>query len=609
MQDKTKVIEFNSPWIADGIGDDFKQWQTKKDINSQRFFEQKLTISTLENSHVFIESATGTGKTSFILNKLLPYAIDKNRHILYISNRTALLQQVENEVATRFNDNLIEIAKKNNAYSDNDSERNNIPYRLLKLEHLNFYMGLCNYHSLTSFLKTIREHGIEFYYIIFDEIHFFVEDALFNPWTYQIYLTILNQFPNSVFIMLSATMEEVIDDFLEGLTNTALRQIYNKIGNSVPIEPICNPNIYIYRNTYHRDAYELAFYKDDDALIELICQSNPNNKWLIFVTSKDKGDNLAKAIDEYTDYSVKFISSQNKKSAVWKKIVQQAMFDVDILITTKVLDNGININDPALKNLVLPFCDHTEFVQMLGRKRLQEGEKIKVYTALPTQKMLRSKKYQNERLYKAIAPLIEIEQYQQSEIIQRKDLIKLQEIKTRILQDYWLQNDTNINRLFLIDSSRNLIPNYFAYVKIKNLQKFYTDLLQNFYDESYFPKMVHSWLGLSEDKTTKYVTFSGCTTLKELMYSVLNEPIPEQLQELFYNEFQFLYTNMCKAIFCDDLEKCKEALSVRKGTTQRKATINRELAMLNLPYMLVKSKNCWILQKHQLEKDNKPANS
>lgn len=520
-----------------------------------------------------------------------------------------MLQQVENEVATRFNDNLIEIAKKNNAYSDNDSERNSIPYRLLKLEHLNFYIGLCNYHSLTSFLKTIREHGIEFYYIIFDEIHFFVEDALFNPWTYQIYLTILNQFPNSVFIMLSATMQDIVDAFIEGLTNTALRQIHNNIGDVIPLKPICNPNIYIYRNTYHRDAYELAFYKDDDALIELICQSNPNNKWLIFVTSKERGENLAKEIDEYTDYSVKFISSQNKKSAVWKKIVSQAMFDVDILITTKVLDNGVNINDPALKNLVLPFCDYTEFVQMLGRKRLQEGEKIKVYTALPTQKMLRSKKYQNERLYKAIAPLIEIEQYQPSETTQRKDLIRLQEIKTKILQDYWLQNDPNINRLFLINNNRHLVPNYFAYVKIKNLQKFYTDLLQNSYDVSYFPKLVCSWLGLSEDQLPGLITFFGRTTFKGLIDMVLDQPIPEDLQDIFYEEFQFLYRNFCKQKHSDDLEKCKEALSVRKGTTQRKATMNKEMAILNLPYKFVKRKNCWILQKHQTEKDNKPANS
>lgn len=597
MQEKRKNIEFNSPWIADGIGDDFKQWQTKNDINSQRKFEQKLTISTPENSHVFIESATGTGKTSFILNKLLPYAIEKNRHILYVSNRTALLQQVENEVATRFNDNLIEITKQSSSYAYKDSKRNNVPYRFLKLEYSNFHIGLCNYHSLTNFLKTIREYGIEFYYIIFDEIHFFIEDALFNPWTYQIYLTILNQFPNSVFIMLSATMEEIINDFLEGLTDTALRQICNKIGNSVPIEFICNPNIYIYKNTYHRDAYELAFYKDDDALIELICQSNPDDKWLIFVTSKDKGDTLAKAIDEYTDYSVKFISSQNKKSAVWKKIVNQAMFDVDILITTKVLDNGININDPALKNLVLPFCDHTEFVQMLGRKRLQEGEKINVYTALPTQKMLGSKKYQNERLYKAIAPLIEIEQYQQSEIIQRKDLIRLAEIKTKFLQDYWLQNDQNINRLFLIDNNRNLVPNYFAYVKIKNLQKFYTDLLQNSSDTSYFPNLVHSWFGLSDDKTTKYVTFSGCTTLEELINRVLDYPISEQSQEIFYNEFQFLYELKYSMTFAPDSIEYKNAKSVRKGTSQRKATMNRELTMLNLPYKFIKKNNSWILTK------------
>jgi hypothetical protein len=44
-------------------------------------------------------------------------------------------------------------------------------------------------------------------------------------------------------------------------------------------------------------------------------------------------------------------------------------------------------------------------------------------------------------------------------------------------------------------------------------------------------------------------------------------------------------------------EKYKAALAIRKGNTQRKATINRSLNFLELPYKLDKKNNCWILHK------------
>lgn len=47
----------------------------------------------------------------------------------------------------------------------------------------------------------------------------------------------------------------------------------------------------------------------------------------------------------------------------------------------------------------------------------------------------------------------------------------------------------------------------------------------------------------------------------------------------------------------NDEERFEKALSFRKGKTQRKATINRSLNFLGLPYKLDKKNNCWILHK------------
>lgn len=56
-------------YISDKIGDGYKTWE--------------------EGGMIFISSPTGSGKTFFILETLLPYARQQNKTILYLVNRKA----------------------------------------------------------------------------------------------------------------------------------------------------------------------------------------------------------------------------------------------------------------------------------------------------------------------------------------------------------------------------------------------------------------------------------------------------------------------------------------------------------------------------------------
>ena len=62
-------------YIADIIGEDYLQWKTGENI--------------------LISTPTGSGKSSFILKKLLPHAIKQGKHILYLCNRKILKGQLE----------------------------------------------------------------------------------------------------------------------------------------------------------------------------------------------------------------------------------------------------------------------------------------------------------------------------------------------------------------------------------------------------------------------------------------------------------------------------------------------------------------------------------
>ena len=46
------------------------------------------------NSRIFLEAPTGKGKTTFILEKLLLFAIEQGREILYLSNREVLHKEL-----------------------------------------------------------------------------------------------------------------------------------------------------------------------------------------------------------------------------------------------------------------------------------------------------------------------------------------------------------------------------------------------------------------------------------------------------------------------------------------------------------------------------------
>lgn len=56
------------------------------------------------------------------------------------------------------------------------------------------------------------------------------------------------------------------------------------------------------------------------------------------------------------------------------------------MIATSVIDNGVSIEDKALKNVVIDSTEEVEFMQMLGRKRWKDGEIINLFVKNKTEK-------------------------------------------------------------------------------------------------------------------------------------------------------------------------------------------------------------------------------
>lgn len=281
----------------------------------------------------------------------------KKKKILILSNRRALIEQTANEL------------EKNLKNITQDWEK---------------MVEVCSYQS---FLNSVSEFNYEkIQYVVLDECHFFLSDAEFNPYTGEILQTVIKKFSKSIRIYMSATMEEVFYPIFE-----LERKKYEK-SNESDENFVCK--YYYFERNYD---YIEKFYAYDDLkvlsenIVEQI-KENPKERWLIFVSSKKDGKNLLQNItgadeNESTNkISCVFLTAESKNASetskeyiTYREIVENEKFSPQILISTSVLDNGVNIKDSSVKNVVVDLLDKTEMIQMLGRVRVECEQTINLY--------------------------------------------------------------------------------------------------------------------------------------------------------------------------------------------------------------------------------------
>lgn len=127
--------------------------------------------------------------------------------------------------------------------------------------------------------------------------------------------------------------------------------------------------------------------------------NTPNKeKWLIFVPNRKIGEDIRDNLEQLskecgTVVDTVLISSQSKNDSfkglpyhtktwvAYQSVINNSQLPNRVTISTAVLDNGINIQDQALKHIAILEMNQTSFLQMLGRKRVNKriGEQVRVY--------------------------------------------------------------------------------------------------------------------------------------------------------------------------------------------------------------------------------------
>jgi len=321
--------ELNLQWISDVIGDDYiTKWKA--------------------GDYVLISSQTGTGKTSFIKNKVT----NRSGNNLLIMNRTNLKRATKKDLLIKENMPIPETLKELDAITRIGNSAV-ISYHAIDETGLNedYKLGKCD----------ISKFDI----VVADEAHFIFTDASFNNLTRIAYRELIEKhYPNSIIIFMSATLDEVEKAIEEQIDNLDISE---------------RPTIHKYSTGIDYSYVDVKYFKNIDDIVTLIKNDESADKWLLFVTNITEGKRLQASLCDIST----LIHSKTKSSEELKSIIRNEKFEKKVLITTKTLDNGVSIHDEDLKHIVIMAWDRTTFIQELGRKRVDINNAQNVYLYIP----------------------------------------------------------------------------------------------------------------------------------------------------------------------------------------------------------------------------------
>lgn len=303
-------------YVTDVIGETYKHWQT---------------------GVVLINAGTGTGKTTFVVKKLNEWAEITGTKILYLCNRSALKSQVVEQAE----------AEQKAKWLNEDT-----PDIGVGEEHLDIWtyqalekMKLYHPEELDAFLRRYR-------YIVADEAHYFMFDAQFNHDTVVSYDVLKALWDQKIVIYMSATADYMFRQ-LKNMDAVKAEQRYN-----------------VDKDTGYVDRLQMYW---NDHQLECWLNSIPDGeKALVFMETTD---GVKKWRNKYGDAAVGYCSVHNKnvkKADALNDLeacLNNGILQKKYTFTTKVLDNGVDIKDEALKHIFVETWEIDEAMQMFGRKR------------------------------------------------------------------------------------------------------------------------------------------------------------------------------------------------------------------------------------------------
>lgn len=394
-------------------------------VNSKELYQDILKLEEQGKKNILISSPVETGKTNFLFEYLVKQK--PKSKIAIFSNRALLKEQTRDKI---YRNQFMKISNIqipsycyqiiDKALDDSKSAKEKALVFIEELNTKDKNRMLDEEEEETiieAFEKTerfIREEIQDLDYLILDEAHYFTTDSTFNNKTAEHFSYIFNK--NKVTkLYLTATPEtlieairefEVLNDVEENQKIVILKPLPQDI--TVELEyagkdesPILNYwQTDILEHTASSYTFEFIHERNKEKRLEQeLSKSNPKDKLIYFTNNKMKGFHLFGKAEgrKMIDKSLKgglFICSRYDSNGFnefindreRENIIKNERFNADVLVTTKALDNGVNIKDANVKRIFIEEVSYDEAIQMLGRIRTKDrrtNNPIHVMIAVP----------------------------------------------------------------------------------------------------------------------------------------------------------------------------------------------------------------------------------
>jgi hypothetical protein len=251
------------------------------------------------------------------MNTLYDLCKAKGYKVLFLSNRILLKEQIQAEYYEKIKD-------------------------VITVHNYQYFSERVKYNSFHNMYDVI----------VADECHWFFSDSTFANETDIPLKYLTENADRSMIIFLSAT-SGTLKEYLN--SNSRLDFTYEFM------KPYCFNQCY--------------YWNDIDVIKKFLISLPENEKAIYFCGSVERAYKLQK---EFIKNSTFLCSKNNSKygelsdQKTMNEIRNTESFSSQILFTTSVLDNGINLHDSKLKHIITDIYDFETIVQCLGRKRISD---------------------------------------------------------------------------------------------------------------------------------------------------------------------------------------------------------------------------------------------
>ena len=544
-------------------------------------------------------------------------------------------------------------------------ERDDDLFDVLCMEQksISAYIEIWTYQQIEESLSSYREDGhrsldyhlIQFDYIVYDECHYFSNDADFNTYTELSFDYLSNVFSRKVQIYLSATMKNiselikrrkamvvpssVVPDYV-----TQVHQASFKVGTE--------KTEYVVDADYSH--VHVRLFEDLIMLKQMIAKNiaSKNQKWLIFTDNIERGKALKKSLcsgyqekdlEEYqiNANDVEFIDARYDKDEdaydTVNHIVEKELSPKKVLIATSVIDNGVSIHDKELRNVVIMADTEESFIQMLGRKR-EDGHPLTIYIMKrdnahfsgrlnQVNKILdfywkhekKVKKLYLTDLFFYCEKIFPIEETEYTTNVIPHMSFPLKEysplmlslcgyVPNSMLQQELLKDalKNNLSSKVLYSYNGILAFNSFAVNRYRCLQKFYREMLDELKEDDFaFAIKQLSWLGKSADDykmvdelfkdLDEYHKRKIVDEIESIIEVSLSKNQNKELKHKIRYDIEYFLGKKKK---CPEIETLKRSVKRTDGTLSEEV-FNKCMEVLEMDYIMEKPSGSEFLIRHK----------